>query len=205
MIDDERYNIFLFLVIGMSACSTINNMTTKERTLITDSGIDIPFRVLKTDSYADSLFLRKKCEDVSLQEFIESSDWQHFLTRLKLTMIVESGVGIAAPQVGVGRNVFVFRRIDKPEMPMAVAINPKITNHSKETICFEGDGCLSVPNRSGTSRRYSWVDVEYYNAKGEMVKERLSGYSRGADFTGIIFQHEFDHLQGILFTDKLCD
>lgn len=53
--------------------------------------------------------------------------------------------------------------------------------------------------------RYPWIDVEYYNEKGELKQERLSGYSRETDFTGIIFQHEFDHLQGVLFIDKLCE
>ena len=80
-----------------------------------------------------------------------------------------------------------------------------LTRSVRETICFEGDGCLSVPDLSGSTKRYAWIDVEYYNEKGELIKERLSGQSRGSDFTGVIFQHEFDHLQGILFIDRLFD
>ena len=88
---------------------------------------------------------------------------------------------------------------------MEVAINPRIVNKPDETICFEGDGCLSIPGQSGNSVRYAWIEVEYLNAKGEMVRERLEGFSRKTDFTGIVFQHEFDHLRGVLYTDKLYE
>lgn len=120
-------------------------------------------------------------------------------------MEAESGVGIAAPQVGILRNVFLFTRIDKPEKPVEVAINPRIINYSSEKVCFERDGCLSIPDQSGNSLRYKWVEVEYLNEKGESIRETLKGYERSGDFTGIIFQHEFDHLNGILYTDKLCN
>jgi peptide deformylase len=180
-------------------------MTVKEQEIINASDVNTPFRVLQTGNIGDSLFLRKKSINIDIKNIAKDKDWQLFIERLKLTMVTAFGVGIAAPQAGVGRNLFLFTRIDKPGMPVAVAINPKIVNHSQEIICFEGDGCLSIPNTSGTSRRYAWIDVEYYNEKGEFIKERLSGSSRKGDFTGIIFQHEFDHLQGVLFTDKLCD
>jgi peptide deformylase len=180
-------------------------MTVKEQEITNASDVNTPFRVLQTDNIDDSLFLRKKSINIDIKIIAKDEDWQLFIERLKLTMATEFGVGIAAPQVGVGRNLFLFTRIDKPGMPVAVAINPKIVAHSQEAICFEGDGCLSVPNTSGTSRRYAWIDVEYYNEKGEFMKERLSGSSRKGDFTGVVFQHEFDHLQGVLFTDKLCD
>lgn len=192
-------------MICLSACNSIEKMTIKEQEIISASDVNTQFKVLQTDNVNDSLFLRKKSINIDIKNIAENKHWQLFIQRLKLTMSTEFGVGIAAPQVGVGRNLFLFTRIDKPGMPIAVAVNPRIVNHSQETICFEGDGCLSVPNISGTSRRYAWIDVEYYNEKGELIKERLSGSSRKGDFTGIIFQHEYDHLQGILFTDRLCE
>lgn len=195
----------LLISIALSACNSIKNMTTKEKTLTNSHGIGTPFRVLQTDNIDDSLFLRKKSIDINIKNIASDKDWQHFIQRLKLTLAVESGVGIAAPQVGVGKNLFLFTRIDRPDKAIQVAINPRIVNHSDETICFEGDGCLSVPDLSGSTKRYAWIDVEYYNEKGELIKERLSGQSRGSDFTGVIFQHEFDHLQGILFIDRLFD
>lgn len=181
-------------------------MTEQEKLLINNGNIETPYRVLRTNDTEDSLFLRKKSIDIeNISDIASNKDWQYFIQRLKLTMARESGVGIAAPQAGIGRNLFLFLRIDKPDYPIQVAINPRIVNHSEEIISFEGDGCLSVPDKSGNTKRYPWIDVEYYNEKGELIKERLSGQSRGNDFTGVIFQHEYDHLQGILFIDRLCE
>ncbi|MDR3059837.1 MAG: peptide deformylase [Dysgonomonas sp.] len=180
-------------------------MTTNEKVLINNGAIDTPYRVLQTDVKQDSLFLRKKSIDLDVKNIASDKDLHFFINRLKLTLAVESGVGIAAPQVGLGRNLFLFMRIDKEGIPVQVAINPRIVNHSQEIILFEGDGCLSVPELSGTTKRYAWVDVEYYNETGELIKERLSGNSREGDFTGVIFQHEYDHLQGVLFIDRLAE
>lgn len=181
-------------------------MTNKEKALINSSTIEVPFRVLLTTNKEDSLFLRKKSSDIGNPSgILENKDWQHLIQRLKLTLAVESGVGIAAPQVGIGRNLFLFMRIDKADKDIVAAINPRIVKHSEEIIRFEGDGCLSIPEISGSTKRYAWIDVEYYNENGELIKERLSGQSRGGDFTGVIFQHEFDHLQGTLFIDRLYE
>ncbi|WP_165020958.1 peptide deformylase [Dysgonomonas sp. ZJ279] len=180
-------------------------MTKVEKDLINSADSNTPFKVLQTDNTEDSLFLRKKSIDIdNVKDIASDKDLQLFIDRLKLTMKLEEGVGIAAPQVGLGRNIFLFLRIDKPDYPVQVAINPRITNQSTETICFERDGCLSVPNISGTTKRHAWVEVEYYDEKGILTKERLMGTSREGDFTGVIFQHEYDHLQGILFIDRLC-
>ncbi len=195
----------LFLSTVLFACNSTKYMTNKEKTITNSHGADTPFRVLQTDNYDDSLFLRQKSTDIDVKNIAENKDWQHFIERLKLTLAVESGVGIAAPQVGVARNLFLFIRIDRANKAVQVAINPRIVNYSDETFCFEGDGCLSIPDLAGSTKRHKWIDVEYYNEKGDFIKERLYGASREGDFTGVIFQHEFDHLSGILFTDRLFD
>lgn len=192
------------LLFSLSASYTLTKMTENEIKLINNGDNNSPYRVLTIDDKQDSLFLRQKCEDIDVETIGKDENLRTFITRLKITMQAESGIGIAAPQVGIGRNIFLFTRIDRTGEPVEVAINPKITAHSKETICFERDGCLSIPGISGNSQRYKWVEVEYYDETGKKHKERLSGYSRQSDFTGIIFQHEYDHLQGILFIDKLC-
>lgn len=179
-------------------------MTKQELELINNGDEGTPYRVLLTTDKQDLSTLRQKSKDIEIEE-IKNKDIQLFIRRLALTMDVESGVGIAAPQVGINRNIFIFVRLDMPNYPVHAAINPKIVGHSDEIVCFEGDGCLSIPNTSGNTKRYAWIDVEYYNENGEPVRERLSGYSRRGDFTGVVFQHEFDHLKGILFTDKLCE
>jgi len=161
-----------------------------------------PFRVLLTTNEADSLILRAKSEDIS--PVSDNKDLLLLVQRLLVTMDMEQGVGIAAPQVGVLKNVLLFVRTDQENFPVDAAINPRIVNHPEETVCFEGDGCLSVPEQSGNTFRYPWIEVEYTNIYGEIVRERLEGYSRAGNFAAVIFQHEFDHLQGTLFTDKIC-
>lgn len=198
-----RY-LFAFLIIfSISACKTVQKMTAYERVLIVSEGKDVPFRVLQVTEPNDATILRTRCKDIDLVK--EKRLLDLLISRLKATMASESGVGIAAPQVGISRNVFLFMRIDKTDRPIEVAINPRIISHAKETICFERDGCLSIPDTRGNSIRYPWVEVSYTNESGQKVIEKLTGFSRTDDFTAIIFQHEFDHLQGVLFTDKLCE
>ncbi|MDR2011248.1 MAG: peptide deformylase [Bacteroidales bacterium] len=186
----------------MSSCSQKYEFSENEKSIINEADEYTPFRVLLTTNLQDSILLRSKSHDFYDWD---SPDFEMFIKRLKKTLIVEKGVGIAAPQVGIPRNIFLLEKSDTEKNEIIVVINPKIINHPEETICFQGDGCLSVPEITGNSVRYPWVDVEYNNEKGELVRERLDGYSRESGFNAVIFQHEFDHLQGILFTDKLCD
>lgn len=195
--------VLLFLLIGcyFTSCGIQRVMTKEELDLIEQFDENTPFRVLKITDPDELKILRTKSQDVP--PGYEAS-MKKLINRLKMTLEEEQGVGIAAPQVGINRNLFLFVRVDKPGEPIDVAINPRIVNHPKETVCFERDGCLSIPGISGNSIRYPWVEVEYTNEQGQRIKERLEGYSRLNNFVAIIFQHEYDHLQGVLFTDKLC-
>ena len=197
----QAKNIFFLLaIIILSSCSSKHDFSKHEKKIIYQENENTPFRVLQITNHEDSVFLRALCSDID----ITSSDLQLFISRLKATLISENGVGIAAPQVGILKNIFLFIRSESPEN-IFVAINPKIVNHPDETICFERDGCLSIPDISGNSIRYRWIEVKYYNEEGILVREKLEGYSRETGFTSIVFQHEYDHLRGVLFVDKLCD
>lgn len=180
-------------------------MTREEIDLINEGSESERMRVLSIENVQDSLFLRLQAKDIDTVKIAEDESLQKLIKRMVVTLDDEGGVGLAAPQVGISRNLFLFMRISNPEAHYQVAINPRIISHPEEKVCFENDGCLSVPNRSGKSLRYAHVDVEYYNEKGELIKERLSGHSRLTDYTGIVFQHEFDHLEGVLYIDKLVD
>lgn len=115
---------------------------------------------------------------------------------LKDTMIDANGLGIAAPQVGILRRIFVID-MREGEGPV-VYINPEIVEFSeKESIDMEG--CLSVPDRSGYVKRPSKVTLSYTDINGkrqEIVAE---------DYFAKAIQHELDHLDGILYIDKLED
>lgn len=179
--------------------------TKRELEIIRNGDSTSPLRVLQTTDPEDSVTLRMKSEDININSITTDEDLRLLINRLIVTMEEEGGVGIAAPQVGVQKNIFIFTRIDRPDNPHQVAINPRITSHPDETVCFERDGCLSIPDISANSTRYPWVEVEYWDENGKHHKERLEGFSRNDNFTGVIFQHELDHLNGILFTDRICE
>ena len=194
---------FFLAILCLSLFSCGKGLTTGEKSVIHSADEHTPFRVLITTNKEDSVFLRQKNKDINLKK--DKEDVSYLVKRMKETLEKEQGVGIAAPQIGIGRNIFLFMRIDKEGEPVEVAINPKIISHSEEMVCFERDGCLSIPDDWGNTTRYKWIEVEYQNENGEKIREHLKGHSRNDDFTGVIFQHEYDHLNGVLFIDKLCE
>lgn len=135
--------------------------------------------------------LRKRSLDIPVDE-IETVSLRTLIDELKQTMIAENGVGIAAPQVGVHKRVII---VETPEGPQAF-INPRITQKSLRKIESE-EGCLSVPGIFGIVRRHRSITVEAFNEQGQWVTMRAD------HFPAIVFQHEIDHLDGILFVDKV--
>ena len=112
------------------------------------------------------------------------------------TMVDANGLGIAAPQVGILRRIFI---IDMREGDGPVAyINPEIIKFSEEES-IDIEGCLSVPNRNGYVERPSEVTLKYTDIDGEKQEIKADGYFAKA------IQHELDHLNGILYIDKLAD
>lgn len=157
-------------------------------------------RVYLTTSLQDSMVLRKK----SMNVIPDTNDvvLMTLVRRMKKAMLAESGVGIAAPQVGINRNIIWVKRQDKAGKPNEVYLNAKIIMTSELTINFNGDGCLSVPNLSGKTLRWRAVGVEYDLLDGTHHQEVVDGYT-AQQFTAVCFQHEIDHLNGILFVDRI--
>jgi len=112
------------------------------------------------------------------------------------TMYDAPGVGLAAPQIGVHQRVIVIDVSAKDEpTELIVAVNPEIVHAEGES--YEEEGCLSVPKYSANVRRHARVVVKALNLEGEEVTYRAD------DLLAIAFQHEIDHLDGILFIDHL--
>ena len=111
-------------------------------------------------------------------------------------MYEAKGVGLAAPQIGLNELVFVYNAFDDKKMERIVC-NPKINQYSEETI-VEEEGCLSLRSdeTAGQVGRSSWIEIEYQNELGQTVRRRLKG------FEARVFQHEYDHLKGILCYDR---
>jgi len=189
----------IFLLFFLNSCNALK-ITIEEKYFINQENYNTPFKVLTINNMNDSLSLRNRCKDVDIVK--DKDIIQKFIARLDTTLKNENGVGIAASQVGIFRNIFLFTRFDKKNNPVECAINPRIVKYSDETFCFERDACLSIPKQKANTLRYKWVEVKYLNLKGETIREKLTGYSRKEDFTSIIFQHELDHLNGVLYIDR---
>ena len=156
-------------------------------------------RVLSVDEYEDSLVLRKASTFIPEEEL--EGEILKILSKKMLATVTspeQDGVGIAGPQVGISRRIVAVQRFDKPGEPFEVYPNIRI-------VAFRGDkadgpeGCLSVPGRSGTVSRYRDIDITY-SLTGNPAKDTTETVK---GFTAVIFQHECDHLDGILYTDRL--
>eukprot|EP00985_Skeletonema_marinoi_P033845 scaffold42351_cov139-Skeletonema_marinoi.AAC.2 len=130
----------------------------------------------------------------SITEFDDT--FQAKTQEMLMIMYESKGVGLAAPQIGLSENVFVYNPSDSKNMERVVC-NPKITNYSEEVI-VEQEGCLSLRSDecAGQVARSKWIETEYQNELGQKVIRRLK------DFEARVFQHEFDHLKGILCLDR---
>lgn len=118
------------------------------------------------------------------------------------TMDDANGVGIAAPQVFEPLSLIIVasrpnpRYPDAPQMAQTTLVNPEILRVSGVTV--KGwEGCLSIPGLRGLVPRFTKVGVRYLDLQGEVHEEEYT------DFPARVFQHEFDHLQGILFIDRI--
>jgi peptide deformylase len=189
----------LILLVGCSSSKNLGNKSfTKEQArLIMNADSLKPMRIYKITNKTDSLLLRK--QSAYIKPNPKNAVLQTFVKRLYATVrdSMSMGVGIAAPQVGILKNIIWAQRFDKENFPFEVYLNPKITNYSeaKQTV---KEGCLSVPNRSETlSSRSQSIIIEYDTMEAEHKTETVES------FTAVIFQHEIDHLNGILYLDHL--
>jgi peptide deformylase len=127
---------------------------------------------------------------------------QALIDNLMATLLSSNGIGIAAPQVAAPYQLLIVasrpnpRYPNAPEMQPTVMINPRLLNHSSEVV-KDWEGCLSVPGIRGLVPRYQAIEIEYTGADGITQRQTLT------DFVARIFQHEFDHLQGKVFLDRL--
>lgn len=136
--------------------------------------------------------LRTKCQEVN--KFDKSL--KNLVEDMKETMVKAKGLGIAAPQVGVDARLFLVIIGYESKNPVTVAmVNPEIIYMSDELEVAE-EGCLSLPNVFGDVARSSELVVEFNDVKGVRKSLRLAGLDAR------IVQHEYDHIEGILFVDK---
>ena len=184
---------FLFIILlAVTACTARGGWTAWEQTVIERSDSVMYVAVMP----ADSAILRTPSQDLGAAE-LQSAELQTLLAKMYRTLTDPSqdGVGLAAPQLGINRRIVLVMRYDKPDKPIEPYLNIHIDSLWGEKVSGP-EGCLSLPPLRGTVRRYPQIQIHYLKPDGTPVTEKVDGYS------AIIFQHECDHLDGILYTDR---
>lgn len=135
-------------------------------------------------------------------ENVKADRIQQLIDNLISTVQHANGVGIAAPQVAMGDRLFIvasrpnLRYPQAPHMEPTAMINPRIVAASTETV-KDWEGCLSIPGIRGLVPRSRAIEIEYTSRDGKLHRQELT------DFVARIFQHEYDHLDGIVFLDRV--
>ena len=169
------------------------------------NGTDSIMRVLTIQDSIDLAVLRAVSCDFSAKELM-SEQFTKLGRRMVATVThpAQDGVGIAGPQVGLNRRIVAVQRFDKEGEPFEVYANVRIVWMSDSLACGP-EGCLSVPDRRGNVLRSQQIVIEYADLASlshscddiPMARDTVSG------FTAVIFQHEIDHLEGVLYIDRL--
>lgn len=147
--------------------------------------------------------LRDKAQEIE-HAFIQTNEFRELLIDLEESMIHYGGIGLAGPQIGVGLQIAIIklsgmnRYNELIELPKTYFINPQITILDHQTKGY-WEGCLSVPGLRGFVERAQKIKVNYIDENGhprELVAE---------NFLATVIQHELDHLEGLLYIDRLKD
>jgi peptide deformylase len=142
--------------------------------------------------------LARKAEPLTKARLLKPQT-QRLIDDMIETMFEERGVGLAAPQVHESMRLFVMNPMGpEEEEETIVIVNPELEFPGKETMEL-WEGCLSIPGVRGKTQRRSIVEVAYLDRKGNSKKRRFEG------FPAVIIQHETDHLDGILFFERMPD
>ena len=192
----------------------VGGFTETELALI--HGTDSIMRVLTIDDPSDLLVLRSLSSDLSDSALL-SDDFKRLAELMVATVTHPSqdGVGIAGPQVGLNRRVVAVQRFDKEGEPFEIYPNVRIV-WTSDSLAAGQEGCLSVPDRRGDVLRSQEIVIEYADIDGAEYsrnEDRLNSnrYAKPvpmaldtiSGFTAVIFQHEIDHLDGVLYIDRL--
>ncbi|MEE9349567.1 MAG: peptide deformylase [Flavobacteriaceae bacterium] len=191
-----KWSAYIVIFLLLTSCGSSKKFSSQQKNLI-NYQIKKPMRLFLITNKQDSILLRKKSSYINPKDKLAKI----LANRLIITVndSASMGVGIAAPQVGVLKNMICVQRLDKDNLPFEIYLNPIITKYSvKKRPCPEG--CLSIPNiQAKTLDRAYEIDLEYDKLDGNHYTETVT------DFVSVIFQHEIDHLNGILFLDHLLE
>lgn len=191
---------FLFCFLGLSFLISLpltgcqkDGFTDEEKAIINKGAPHHKMHILENDNPKENKLLRR------IAKRIDPNDpmLPFFIARLRVTLADEGGVGIAAPQVGINKNIIMVKYPYQPKKKVihSVYLNPKVLKKGKKQVS-DWEGCFSVPDGFAKVKRPAWIVIRYDDLKGKTHEKRIPG------FEARIILHEMDHLKGILFVDK---
>lgn len=189
-----------FCVVVSCGTAVQQTITKAESALINDSP-DV-MRILTVDNEDDLAVLRAGTSNFNVVD-LNTAEYAKLADKMVKTLqSCDGGVGIAAPQVGISRRVVAVMRVDKEGEPIEVYPNIRIEEMRGE-MEPGAEGCLSVPEQRGDVLRYRDITIVYTDINSDRLDQPREIREDITGFAAVIFQHEVDHLEGILFTDKL--
>ena len=196
----KKIILFSFLAamgLFITNCTTPKISFSDKQLEIIGSPQDSLMRVLQITNIEDSEVLHTISTELTHQDIL-SEYFQTLIDRMLLTVKDPShpGVGIAAPQVGINKRLIAVQRFDKKGKPFEFYTNVYIEKYSDEKK-FGREGCLSVPDRAENVCRSTSITISYIDI---VTMKRVSETIEG--FTAVIFQHEIDHLDGIIYIER---
>ena len=167
-------------------------------------------KILTINNKKEEKFLRTKTAEFDFAKF-SKKEINELIKKMKETMFEACGIGLSANQIGLNLKMFVALIPNKPlkrdeknkiimpspdEAKFYAIFNPEIIKFSKQTEIIE-EGCLSIPGINGEVERPKKITITGFNKNGQKIKIKAEG------LTARVFQHETDHLNGVLFIDKI--
>lgn len=187
---------------GLAGCASSSSLSfTKEESALINASGEV-MRILTVDSAKDLEVLRGSSRNLNVSD-LNTPDYESLVRKMTQTLAsTPRGVGLAAPQIGISRRVVAVKRVDKEGEPIEVYPNIFIQKTSGEKVPGQ-EGCLSAPDERGQVERYQDITICYTDINSDRMDQPRLIYEQVSGYAAVIFQHEVDHLDGVLFIDRI--
>ena len=197
----KKMMLLFAAALSMASCGINSTLTmTKDEIALINGSNDV-MRILTIDNEADLAVLRRSSVNFNVAD-LNTPEYAALARKLVKTLeSTDGGVGLAAPQIGINRRVVAVQRVDKEGEPIEVYANIFIEEMRGEPASGP-EGCLSVPDRRGDVMRYQDITIRYTDINSDRMDQPREIREDVSGFAAVIFQHEVDHLDGIIYIDK---
>lgn len=197
----RRMALYCASLLALASCAPAAHLTmTKAEAALINESPEV-MRILTVDNDADLAVLRSSSTNFNVAD-LNTVEYAALARKMVKTLeSTDGGVGLAAPQIGINRRVVAVQRVDKEGEPIEVYANIAIEEMRGEREAGS-EGCLSVPGLRGDVMRYQDITIRYTDMNSDRMDQPREIREDIKGFAAVIFQHECDHLDGVIYTDK---